>query len=186
MKLTFAKSGMLVISTVACLAGCIKTMPPLVNNDDTAPTMIIISKPNHTWKVQGNVVKLEPDENGCLIRKRMPTESLGGSYKHILRARPGDIVAVAMATDYSVSTKLPCKVAYAFKVEPGYKRYEMGSTGTCATFGFAMPAETGNENMIKVVTTQFSYPMMPSIEADTSGACIKAPAGIFGEQKRLP
>lgn len=182
MKLNNTKCGWLVTGTVFCLAGCIKTMPPLVNNDDGAPTMIVISKPNHTWQVQGNVVKLEPDENGCLIRKRMPTQSLGGSYKHILRARPGDLVAVAMATEYSVSTKLPCNVAYAFKVEPGYKRYEMGSTGTCATFGFAMPAESGSEKSKKVVTTQFSYPMTPSIEADTSGVCIKAPVDIFGEK----
>lgn len=171
------------IVTSALLSGCIVTVPPVVENDDTAPTQVIISKPNHTWEIQGAVVKLEPDANGCLVRKRIPSQSMGGSYKHIFKAHPGDVVAIAMASEFSLATKQPCSIAYLFKIEPGFKRYEMGSTGVCATYGRAYPNETGYANSTAVNVTKFSYPMEPVLKVDESTECVTAPQELLDSGK---
>lgn len=169
------------IAVVACasLNGCVVTVPPVVDNDDAAPTQVIISKPNHTWSVHGAVVKLEPDANGCLVRKRIPSQSMGGSYKHIFKARPGDVVAIAMASEYSVSTKQPCSIAYLFKIEPGFKRYEMGWTGACVASGWAYPMDSGTKNGIVVKATEFAYPMEPILQVDESNECVQAPQELL-------
>lgn len=169
------------IGSTLTLTACVTTMPPLAQNDEAATIKVIISQPNHTYSVGAVVFKLEPDANGCLKRKRLKSEALGGSYKRVLNAQPGDLIAVAVASDYSVSTKNACSAAYAFKIEPGFKRYEMGSTGTCSTFGFAMPEEKGFSGSQNVKTVVFSYPLTPTMGEEKADApCIKAPREIFG------
>jgi hypothetical protein len=169
------------IGSALTLTACVKTMPPLAQNDEAAPVKVIISQPNHTYAVTGVVFKLEPDANGCLRQKRLKSQSMGGSYKRVFNAQPGDLVAVAVASEYDISTKRACSAAYAFKIDPGFKRYEMGSTGTCATLGFSMPEETGFKGLKNVNTVAFSYPLSPTMEERKADApCIKAPREIFG------
>lgn len=166
-----------VCSGVFCI-GCAANLPPYVENDVSGPVEIIVSRPNHTWQISGAVFKLELDENGCLVRRRMQSRALGGSYKHVFYARPGDVIAIAMASDYDVSTKHACRAAYFFKVDSGIKRYEMGSTGSCWDKGFAYAETTGSARGIKVETTSFNYPMSSSIADPAPATCIRPPKGF--------
>ena len=170
-RLAAVSSGMLCI-------GCAANLPPYVDNDTPGPVEIIVSRPNHTWQVAGAVFKLELDENGCLVRRRMQSRSLGGSYKHVFYVHPGDVIAIAMASDYDVSTKRPCRAAYFFKVDSGIKRYEMGSTGSCWDKGFAYAEATGSGHSAKVETKSFSYPMSSSIADPAPASCVRPPQGF--------
>ena len=170
------------VGAALTLAACVKTMPPLAQTDEAAPVKVIISQPNHTYAVTGVVFKLEPDENGCLRQKTLKSQLMGGSYKRVFNAHPGDLVAVAVASEYDISTKRACSAAYAFKIDPGFKRYEMGSTGTCATLGFSMLDEAGFKGTTNVKTVAFSYPLTPTLEERKADApCIKAPREVFGD-----
>ncbi|NQW94464.1 MAG: hypothetical protein HQ446_10620 [Polaromonas sp.] len=107
---------------------------------------------------------------------------MGGSYKRVFNAQPGDLIAVAVASEYYVSTKKACSAAFAFKIEPGFKRYEMGSTGTCETLGFSMLQEQGLTGSKNVKTIAFSYSLSPTLEARKADVpCMKGPQEIFGK-----
>lgn len=166
--------SLLCIATIVFVSGCATNLPPYAVNESTATVTVKIAQPSHTWKVPGVVFKLEPDENGCLTRRRLQNEIGGGVSWNVFKAKPGDIVAVATASEYSLMTKQACSVAFAFKIEADINWYQMGSTGDCRASGFAYPTP-GSSNSRLVKTTTFHYPVSPRMSEPEPSQCIKLP-----------
>ena len=167
-------SILIAVSGATLLSACATNLPPFSDNDDAAPVTVKISEPNHTWQITGVVFKLEPDANGCLVPKRLRSERDGGVNRRVFKARPGDLVAIALASQYDVRTQLPCSASYAFRVEPGIKWYLMGATGTCWTGGTAYPG-SDRDNGKNVNAVSFPYPVSATTSPSGAEQCVKAP-----------
>jgi hypothetical protein len=160
------------------LSACTQTLLPIVPNNTEDPVKVFVADPSASVGVQSTVVRLYPDEKGCLIPYRLSSASTS---KYFLNAKPGDIIAIALASEYSVSTKRSCKASYSFKIEEGVKKYEIGSLGTCSVLGVSAKSLKGYEGISSVKLNTFDYPISPNtrIEKFAPKACIKAPQGIF-------